>query len=101
MPATGYLFQMAGGVPLVTAPAEIDTTTAESLRAILDEWQSRGHTTVVVDLTATRFCDSAGLQELVYAHLRAVADGGALQLEPWQATFAMSYNATLGTVAGV
>ena len=80
MPATEYRFQMIGGVPVVTAPDEIDTTTAGELRAILFEWHSRGHTTVVVDLTGTQFCDSAGLRELVRAHKRAVADGGGLRL---------------------
>jgi anti-sigma B factor antagonist len=71
---------MAGGVPVVTAPAEIDTTTAGQLRAILLEWHARGHATVVVDMTGTRFCDSAGLRELVQAHKRAVAEGGELRL---------------------
>src|SRR5215831_1107365 len=80
MPATGYPFQMAGGVPVVTAPAEIDTTTVSELRAILSEWQSQGHTTVVMDMTGTQFCDSSGLRELVWAHKRAVADGGGLRL---------------------
>jgi anti-sigma B factor antagonist len=80
VPATEYRFQMISGVPVVTAPAEIDTTTAGELRAILFEWHSRGHTTVVVDLTGTRFCDSAGLRELARAHKRAVAYGGGLRL---------------------
>jgi anti-sigma B factor antagonist len=72
--------QTAGGVPVVTAPAEIDTTNAGELRAILLQWQSRGHATVVVDMTGTLFCDSAGLRELVWAHKRAMADGGGLRL---------------------
>lgn len=80
MPATRYHFQMTGGIPVVTSPAEIDTTTAGELRAILLEWHRRGHTTVVVDLTSTEFCDSAGLRELVWAHKRAVAGGGGLRL---------------------
>jgi len=80
VPATEYSFQMIGGVPVVTAPTEIDTTTAGELRAILSEWHDRGHTTVVVDLTGTRFCDSAGLRELARAHKRAVANGGWLRL---------------------
>jgi anti-sigma B factor antagonist len=80
MPATSYPFQMAGGVPVVTAPAEIDTTTAGQLRAILVEWHTRGHATVVVDMTGTQFCDSAGLNMLVRAHKRAVAEGGELRL---------------------
>ena len=40
--ANGYPFQMVGGVPIITAPAEIDTTTVSELRAILTAWQSRG-----------------------------------------------------------
>src|SRR5499427_9622202 len=80
MAAINYRFQMAGGVPVVTAPAEIDITTAGQLRAILLEWHTRGHTTMVVDMTGTQFCDSAGLRELVWAHKRAVAEGGGLRL---------------------
>ena len=80
MSDTKYPFQMVGGVPVVTAPAEIDATTAGRLRAILLEWHSRGHTTVVVDMTGTLFCDSAGLRELVWAHKRSVAEGGGLRL---------------------
>src|SRR5262249_38349559 len=76
MSATKYPFQMVGGVPVVTAPPEIDATTVGQLRAILLEWHTRGHTTVVVDMTGTLFCDSAGLRELVWAHKRGVADGG-------------------------
>jgi len=71
---------MAGGVPVVTGPAEIDVTNAGQLRAILAEWHARGHTTVVVDLTGTQFCDSAGLHVLVRAHQRAVPGGGELRL---------------------
>jgi len=35
MTATGYPVQMTQGVPVVTAPAEIDTTNAGQLRTIL------------------------------------------------------------------
>src|SRR5262249_50747046 len=80
MSATKYPFQMVGGVPVVTAPPEIDATTVGELRAILLEWHSRGHTTVVVDMTGTLFCDSAGLRELVWAHKREVAESGGLRL---------------------
>jgi anti-sigma B factor antagonist len=80
MSAAGYPFQMARGLPVITAPGEIDTTTAWQLRAVLFEWQTQGYTTVVVDLTHTQFCDSTGLRELVWAHKRAVADGGGLRL---------------------
>src|SRR5215469_2353433 len=71
---------MAGGAPVVTAPAEIDATTVGQLRVILLRWNTRGQFTVVVDMTGTQFCDSAGLRELMRAHKRAVAEGGGLRL---------------------
>lgn len=42
MSATGYSSQMAGSLPVVTPPAEINATTAGELAAILFEWHSRG-----------------------------------------------------------
>ncbi len=70
---------MVGGVPVVTAPAEIDVTTAGELRGMLAVCAARGHTTVV-DLTGTQFCDSAGLTVLVRAHKQALAAGGELRV---------------------
>jgi anti-sigma B factor antagonist len=71
---------MINGVPVVTTPAEIDLTTAEQLRMVLLRAAARRQTTVVVDMTRTRFCDSAGLTVLVRAHKRALAEGGELRL---------------------
>jgi anti-sigma B factor antagonist len=71
---------MINGVPVVTTPAEIDLTTAEQLRMALLRAAARRQTTVVVDMTRTRFCDSAGLTVLVRAHKRALAEGGELRL---------------------
>jgi anti-sigma B factor antagonist len=71
---------MINGVPVVEAPAEIDISNAEQLRIVLLDAGSRGHATVVVDMTRTRFCDSSGFSVLVGAHKRALADGGGLRL---------------------
>ena len=71
---------MINGIPVVTAPAEIDITAADQLQAILFDWRARGQTTVVVDMTGTQFCDPAGIFELALAHQRAQADGGGLWL---------------------
>jgi uncharacterized protein len=70
---------MINGVPVAAAPAEIDATTAEQLRVVLLRSAARGQATIVVDMTRTRFCDSAGLTVLVQAHRRAVAGGGELR----------------------
>ena len=47
------------GVPVVIAPDEIDITNAEALRAALLHAAARPGPALVVDMTRTRFCDSA------------------------------------------
>jgi len=71
---------MINGVPVVTVPAEIDVTAAGQLRMVLLRATARGHATVAVDMTRTRFCDSAGLTVLVRAHKRAWPGDGELRL---------------------
>ena len=71
---------MLRGVPVIRAPGEIDVASAEPLRAVLAETAARGHATIVVDLSATRFCDSAGLNALVSAARQARAEGGEVRL---------------------
>lgn len=73
-------FEVVSGVPVVAAPEEIDVTNADALRWALLEAAAYGHRTLVVDMTATRFCDSSGLHTLLAAHNRAQAEGGELLL---------------------
>jgi anti-sigma B factor antagonist len=80
VPETRIPVDVIKGVPVVAAPAEIDITNAAELRAALVQTAAAGHTTLVVDMTGTRFCDSAGLHVLVHAHKRARAGGGELLL---------------------
>ena len=75
--------EMVRGVPVVAAPEEIDITNAAGLRAGLLKaagLEAAGHPAFVVDLTRTRFCDSAGIAALVEAHRRARAAGGQVLL---------------------
>src|SRR5436190_7568761 len=71
---------MVSGVPVVAAPAEINASNADWLRAVLLEAACRGHGTFVVDMTGTRFCDAAGVDVLARAHRRTLAEGGELRL---------------------
>ena len=71
---------MINGVAVVSAPAEIDIANAEQLRTVLLEAGRRGNARVVVDMTRTRYCDSAGFSALVAAHKQALAEGGGLRL---------------------
>jgi anti-sigma B factor antagonist len=80
LPDASYPIEMISGLPVVTALAEIDVTTADQLRLALLEAAARGHTTIVVDMTRTEFCDSSGLGVLIRAHRRALEEGGELRL---------------------
>jgi anti-sigma B factor antagonist len=76
----GYLREAIEGVPVVTAPDEIDITNAGCLREVLRQASRRGRQAVVVDMTGTAFCDSAGLHTLVRAHKQVMAQGNELRL---------------------
>ena len=73
-------FVMIGGVPVVTAPVDIDAASAEDFQQILLRATSCRRATVVVNMTGTRFCDSAGVRVLVRAQERALIKGGELLL---------------------
>jgi anti-anti-sigma factor len=77
MAEASFPVQVVGGVPVVTAPEEIDITNAAGLRAALLEAAAHGSGTLVVDMAQTQFCDSAGLNVLVRAHKRAQADAAS------------------------
>jgi anti-anti-sigma factor len=68
-----------GALPVVVAPDEVDITSWVLLEAELIA-ASRHHATVIVDMSATAFCDSSGIRLFLLAHDRAVADGGELRL---------------------
>lgn len=80
MGEVSFPVEVADGVPMVTVPEEIDVANAAMLRAALLEATARGNGTLVVDMSQTQFCDSAGLHVLVRAHRRAEAEGGEVLL---------------------
>jgi anti-anti-sigma factor len=93
MREVSFPVELVRGVPVVAASEEIDITNAAGLRTALlkaarhdaggDEAggsEAGGHRTFVVDMTRTRFCDSAGIAALVGAHKRAQAEGGRVLL---------------------
>ena len=89
MRADSFPVELVRGVPVVTAPEEVDITNAAGLRAGLLEgagldaaagYEAAGHRAFVVDMTRTRFCDSAAIAALIEAHKRAQAAGGQMLL---------------------
>ena len=79
MRVAAFPVEVTSGVPVVITPEEIDITNAGALRAALLRAGAQGRKTYVVDMTRTRFCDSAGLHALLGAHRRARAEGGEVR----------------------
>jgi anti-sigma B factor antagonist len=75
-----FPFETISGMPVVITPEEIDITNADGLRGALLRAAAQGRRTYVVDMTRTRFCDSAGIHALLGAHSRARAEGGEVRL---------------------
>jgi anti-sigma B factor antagonist len=59
-------------------PAEIDLTIADDVREALLSVLNKGALGLVVDMTVTTFCDSAGITALVRASRRADATGATI-----------------------
>jgi anti-sigma B factor antagonist len=76
----GFPVEMITGIPVVGTPEEVDITNAPRLGKALADAAACGNGTLVVDMSRTHFCDTAGIHALVAAHRRAVAGGGRLLL---------------------
>ena len=70
----------AGQVAVVTLPAEIDISNADQVREDLLSVINQGATLLVVDMSATTFCDSAGVNAMVRALRRATASDAGIRL---------------------
>lgn len=80
MSGSTYSVQVVRGVPVIAAPAALDSRGARVLRATLLHLAAAGHATVVVDMSATRTCDAVGRAEIGRAYEYAAAEGGDLRL---------------------
>jgi anti-sigma B factor antagonist len=80
MSAGGYEVQRAGQHAVITMPAEIDAATADEARRALLAAVSSGAPILVIDMSRTTFCDSAGLKAIIAAHTQATKAGTQLRL---------------------
>ena len=69
-----------GRLAVVTLPAEIDMSNGAAVQQSLLALAAQRPETMVVDMSATTFCDSAGVRAVMLAHRQAVADGCAFRL---------------------
>lgn len=80
MPDAGFPVEIVADIPVIKTCEEVDVTNAARLRAVLLEAAGHGHGTLVVDMSQTQFCDTAGIHALVGAHKRAEAERGEVLL---------------------
>ena len=74
------LVRQAGSQTVIKLPVEIDMGNADQVGSELLRLLDEGAATLVVDMTATVFCDSAGIRTLVHAQRRAAAVGAGLRV---------------------
>jgi anti-anti-sigma factor len=80
MPAEDCKVQWVGPHAVVVMPAEIDAVNAERIRQGLLSAVSLSAAAVVIDMSGTTFCDSAGVQAIIAAYRQATANGTELRL---------------------
>lgn len=73
--------ESTGDTARIRLDGELDIHTAPGLAGVIDRAIDEAATTVVVDASQLRFCDSSGIQVLVQARERLVAGGGTLRVE--------------------
>jgi anti-sigma B factor antagonist len=70
----------SGRTAVVAAPREVDVTNSDGLRDALLGALNAGALALVVDMTGTTFCDSAGITALARAARRAAANESVMRL---------------------
>jgi anti-anti-sigma factor len=76
----GFSVEAMSGIPVVTAPSVIDLDNASLLDQAIESAATSGHATVVIDLSRTIICLSAGVHVLARRHQQVSAEGGELRL---------------------
>ena len=79
-PGPGPEVSWSGRHAVVTMPAEMDLANVQSVADQLAATISRSPDVITIDMTATTFCDSSGIQAIAHAQERAAATGGELRL---------------------
>jgi anti-sigma B factor antagonist len=80
MPTQDCQIRWVGPHAVAAVPAEIDAANAERIRQGLLPAASLGAAVVVIDMSETTFCDSAGVQPIIAAYRQAAANGTQLPL---------------------
>jgi anti-sigma B factor antagonist len=80
VPAERHPVVWVGRTAVVSLPAEIDIANADQVREDLLSVVNEGAVLLVVDMSTTTFCDSAGVNAVVRTFKRAIASGAGMRL---------------------
>jgi anti-sigma B factor antagonist len=69
-----------GQVAVVRTPEEVDATIADAMREALLSVLNQGASALVVDMTRTTFCDSAGVSAMARARRRGLASNAEVRI---------------------
>jgi anti-sigma B factor antagonist len=75
MSADDYLIEWRGPRAVVRMPAEIDVTNADHARAALLAASGQRPAVLIIDMSETTFCDSAGVAAIVISYRQAAPAG--------------------------
>ena len=75
-----YPVLWVGQAAVISAPVEVDVTNADDIVKCLLSAISNGARTLIVDMTATTFCDCAGVHAIVTCWKQADAEGISLRV---------------------
>jgi anti-sigma B factor antagonist len=73
MTAEGSGLRWMGEQAVVTVPAEIDATNASEVRQALLAAAGQDAAVLIIDMSGTTFCDSAGVQAIITTYNQAAA----------------------------
>jgi anti-anti-sigma factor len=65
---------------VVSLPTEIDVTNADEIREVLLSAAGHEVAVLIIDMSGTTFCDSAGVHAIIAAYRQAAAAGTELRL---------------------
>jgi anti-sigma B factor antagonist len=80
MSVESYELRRIGQHGVFTMPAEVDVTNSGEVRQGLLSAASQDVPVLIIDMSGTTFCDSAGMHAIIAAHQQAAATGTALRL---------------------
>jgi anti-sigma B factor antagonist len=83
MTTEGGGLRWMGEQAVITVPAEIDATNAGEVRQALLAAAGQDAAVLIIDMSGTTFCDSAGVQAIIDTYNQAAGQRTRIPLSSW------------------